>query len=174
MEHRGHLELRQVSRADRLDHHPLHAHCFSLPARLIRSGRTPAPLPTKSRRLLFGVHLDVRARHRADRNPRRSLSSCLVRPLCWSLRRAGCHRSRCPPTRVRSVLRVVSTDHAANLGALGKKVPRARYTEAVEFLLVSGLDCHPFVTRTRIGDSLDNAHVANAVFEIRMRTYAAL
>src|SRR5262245_37531508 len=33
---------------------------------------------------------------------------------------------------------------------------------------------HPFVPRTRIGDSLHNAHVANAVFKIWMRPHAPL
>src|SRR2546429_7491587 len=33
---------------------------------------------------------------------------------------------------------------------------------------------HPFVASTRIGDCLDNAHVANAFFEIRTRPDAAL
>src|SRR5436190_9009708 len=42
----------------------LHAHRFSLSARSIRSGRTPAPLSTEPDWLLFRVYCDVRPRYR--------------------------------------------------------------------------------------------------------------
>src|SRR5215831_1503260 len=126
MEHRRSLEFRQVSGADRLDDHALHAHGFSLPARFIRGGRTPAPLSTKPRRLLFSVRRDVRARYRANGNPWRSLSSDLVSSLCGSIRDPGGYRSRSASTRLRSILRLVPIDHAANLGARGEKISRGR------------------------------------------------
>ena len=63
-----------------MDGHAVLAHRFPVPARPIRSGRTLASLSTKPRRLLFGVRRDVRARHRANRNPRGFVSSDLVPP----------------------------------------------------------------------------------------------
>src|SRR5205814_2632608 len=38
----------------------------------------------------------------------------------------------------------------------------------------SAFDRHPFIPRTRIGDSLHDAHVSNTVLEGRVRTHAAL
>ena len=60
------------------------------------------------------------------------LSSDLVRPLYRSLRCARCHRSDCASPRLRSFLRVVSTDHAANLGPAGKEISRSRNDGRVE------------------------------------------
>ncbi len=80
----------------------------------------------------------------------------------------------CASTRLRSFLCVVSTDHAANLGPAGKEISRSRHDDRVECPVASALDCHPFVPRTRIGDSLHDAHVAQAVFEIWMGKHAPL
>ena len=110
----------------------------------------------------------------AHRNPRRSTSSNLVRALCRSLRRSRGHRSPCTSTRVRSFLCVVSTDHAPNLGPPGKEISRSRHDGRVECAIASALDCHPLVPCTRIGDSLHDAHVAQAVFEIWMGKHASL
>ena len=94
--------------------------------------------------------------------------------LCRSIRDAGGHRSFRPPTRIRSLLRLVSTDHVADLGADGKKISCRRGNDAVERLVSSVLDCHPFVAGTRISDSLHDAHVAKSVFKIRMGSHASL
>ena len=101
-------------------------------------------------------------------------SSDLVRALYRSLRRPGGHRSPCASPRLRSFLCVVSTDHAASLGAAGKEISRSRHDGRVECAVASALDCHPLVPRTRIGDSLHDAHVAQAVFEIWMGKHAPL
>src|SRR5215467_2942286 len=117
MEHRGDVELRQVPCAHRLDHHAIHAHGLSLSPRSVRSGRTPRSIRTKPVGLLFCVYCDVRTRHRTNWNPRGLISPDLVSAFYRALRRAGCNWSYCTPTRVRSFLRVVSTDHATGLGA---------------------------------------------------------
>jgi hypothetical protein len=66
--------------------------------------------------LLFCVYCHVLTGHRANRNPRGLISSDLVSAFYRALHRAGCHRSICAPTRVRSFLCVVPIYHAAALG----------------------------------------------------------
>jgi len=112
------------------------------------------------------------AGHRADGNTRRSVSSDLVRSLCGSLRRAGRHRPRGASARLRSFLRVVSTQHAADLGARGTKISRFRRDDGVKRVAPSALNSNPFVPRTRIGDGLHDAHVTEAVLETWMGTHA--
>ena len=58
--------------------------------------------------------------------------------------------------------------------AFGKEISRSRHDGRVECRVASALDCHPLVARTRIGDSLHDAHVAQAVFEIWMGKHAPL
>jgi len=55
----------------------------------------------------------------------------LVSAFYQSLRRFGGHRSLCASTGLRSFLRVVSTDHAVNLGATGKEISRSRHDRRV-------------------------------------------
>ena len=61
-----------------------------------------------------------------------------------------------------------------SLGPAGKEISRSRHDGRVECAIASALDCHPLVTRTRIGDSLHDAHIAQAVFEIWMGKHAPL
>jgi len=75
---------------------------------------------------------------------------------------------------LRSFLCVVPTDHAVNLGPGGKEISRSRHDSRVECPVASALYCHPFVPRTRIGDSLHDAHIAQPIFEIWMGTHAPL
>jgi len=76
---------------------------FLYPPDLSEAEEQPAPLPTKPCGLLFRVHCDVRARHRTNRDPRRSTSSNLVCALCRSLRRPRCGWPPCASTRLRFV-----------------------------------------------------------------------
>jgi hypothetical protein len=62
----------------------------------------------------------------------------------------GGHRSGRASTGLRPFLRVVSTDHAANLGPAGKEISRSRHDGRVECPVASALDCHPLVACTRI------------------------
>ena len=98
----------------------------------------------------------------------------LIVSFCRPLRPSGCHRSHCTPPRLRSLLCVVPTHHAVSLGARRTKISRGRHDDGVKRAASSALNRHPFVPRTRIGNSLHDAHVANAVFEIRMRKHASL
>ena len=104
----------------------------------------------------------MHARYRANRNPRRSYFIRFVRALLGHyavLAAVGSFAS----TRLRSFLCVVSTDHATNLGAAGEEISRSRHDGRVDCAITSALDCHPFVPCMKIGDSLHDAHVAQAV-----------
>src|SRR5207249_10491035 len=76
----------------------LPAHSFPLPARPLGSGRTPGPLRTEPRRLLFHLHRDVFARRRANGSSWRTFSTgvvCAVRGAICAARR---RRPHCQPT----------------------------------------------------------------------------
>ncbi len=69
-----------------------------LPARPLGSGRTPGPLRTEPRRLLFHLHRDVFARRRANGSSWRTFSTgvvCAVRGAICAARR---RRPHCQPT----------------------------------------------------------------------------
>src|SRR5262249_8098846 len=48
----------------------------------------------------------------------------------------------------------------------------ARVAHLGQFKMSLALDCYPLVPRSRIGDSLHNAHVAQTILEIWMRPHA--
>ena len=175
MEYRGQLELRQVPRAGRLDHHALHADRFPLPPRPIGRRRTPGSLRTESLGLLFDVRRDVFTGHHTNRSSRRSLSSDLVRSVCWTICGAGWRWTDRPPAGLQPVLRMVPTDHALGLGARGETISRGQHDDCLGAKDAgSALSCHPLIPRPRIGNGLHDAHVAKAIFEIGMGTHAAL
>src|SRR5437773_5421224 len=64
-----------------MDRHAVPAHSFSVPARSFGSGRAPGPLRTKPLRVLFHVHCDVFARHRANGSSRRTFSAMWYVPF---------------------------------------------------------------------------------------------
>src|SRR5205814_4542786 len=89
--------------------------------------------------------------------------------------RATCRRrSHCRPTRLRSVLRVVPTCHAASVGTGGQKISRRKRDNTLNGgFLDSACNRYPFIPRTRISDSLDDAHVSHAVFCLKKKTYTS-
>src|SRR5439155_18943071 len=58
-------------------------------------------------------------------------------------------------------------------GCYRERADNIKIVEGLPFSC-SAFDRHPFIPRTRIGDSLHDAHVSKAVFEIWMGMHAAL
>src|SRR6059058_1808117 len=58
-------------------------------------------------------------------------------------------------------------------GCYRERADNIKIVEGLPFSC-SAFDCYPFIPRARISDSLHDAHVSNAVFEIWMGTHAAL
>src|SRR4030095_7986928 len=126
MEHGDVLELRSLPGADHLGGLDVFDDGFSLSAGLVRGRGTSGAFRTQSLRLLFELHRDVFARHRAGGDPWRFVSPGLVSALCEPLRVARRRRALRATTRLRSILRLVSFDHAFDLVLVRPAIPGDR------------------------------------------------
>ncbi len=77
---------------------------------------------------------------------------------------------------------MVPTCHTPGVGTGGTKIFGrkrddtliGRLSSRESFGLHSALNRYPFIPRTRVSDSLHDAHVSQAVFEVRMGMHSAL
>src|SRR3954453_5442584 len=102
MEHRSKLELRQISRTDRVGYLPLHVDRFPVSARFVGAGRTRRPVSSESYRLLHNVYCDVRVRYHPNGVPRSDLAARLVSSLRRTLRTVGWGRAGGTAPRLQS------------------------------------------------------------------------